>query len=166
MTGRKSKAPTRPGSPAASTAQLIATAGGIGRMPGAPGTVGSLIGAALCVPLLGLGWPVHLAAAVGLGAVALAVSGRAAAELGQPDPPQLIIDEIAGMCVAMLALPLHWYDMFAVFLLFRLFDVVKPAPIPRLERLPGGVGIVADDIAAGLLARVTWWLLKANFDFL
>lgn len=165
MSGRKSKTTARAGSPAPSTAQLIATAGGIGRIPGAPGTVGSLIGAALCVPLLGLGWPFHLAAAAGLCAVALAVAGRAAAELGQPDPPQIIIDEIAGVCVAMLALPLQWYDVSAVFLLFRLFDVVKPAPISRLERLPGGIGIVADDIAAGLLARVAWWLLKANFDF-
>jgi phosphatidylglycerophosphatase A len=78
----------------------------------------------------------------------------------------VIIDEIAGMCVALWGLPLQWYDVGAVFLLFRLFDIVKPAPIPRLERLPGGLGIVADDIAAGLLARVTWWLLKANFDFL
>ena len=166
MPGRKSKAAMKAGSPAMSTVQLVATAGGLGRIPHAPGTVGSLIGAVLCLPLLGLGWPPHLAAAVVLCAAALVVSGRAAAEFGQPDPPQVIIDEIAGMCVAMLALPLQWYDLCAVFLLFRLFDVVKPGPIPRLERLPGGFGIVADDIAAGLLARVTWWLLKANFDFL
>jgi len=166
MSGRKSKTAMKAGSPAMSTMQFVATAGGLGRIPRASGTVGSLIGAALCLPLLGLGWPLHLAATVVLCAAALVVSGRAAAELGQPDPPQVIIDEMAGMCVAMLALPLHWYDLCAVFLLFRLFDVVKPAPIPRLERLPGGFGIVADDIAAGLLARVTWWLLKANFDFL
>jgi phosphatidylglycerophosphatase A len=70
------------------------------------------------------------------------------------------------MCVATLVLPLRAYDLCAVFLLFRLFDVVKPAPIPRLERLPGGFGVVADDVAAGLLARATWWLLKVNFDFL
>jgi phosphatidylglycerophosphatase A len=70
------------------------------------------------------------------------------------------------MCVATLALPLQVYDLGAVFLLFRLFDVVKPAPIPRLERWPGGFGVVADDVAAGLLARATWWLLKVNFDFL
>jgi len=149
-----------------STVQFVATAGGLGRIPRAPGTLGSLIGAALCLPLLGLGWPLHLAATVVLCGAALVASGRAAAELGQPDPPQVIIDEIAGMSVALLALPFQWYDLGAVFLLFRLFDVVKPAPIPRLERLPGGFGIVADDIAAGLLARVTWWLLKANFDFL
>jgi|OpeIllAssembly_1097287.scaffolds.fasta_scaffold62711_2 phosphatidylglycerophosphatase A len=166
MSGRKSKAAAQAGSPAMSTVQFVATAGGLGRIPRAPGTLGSLIGAALCLPLLGLGWPLHLAATVVLCGAALVASGRAAAELGQPDPPQVVIDEIAGMSVALLALPFQWYDLGAVFLLFRLFDVVKPAPIPRLERLPGGFGIVADDIAAGLLARVTWWLLKANFDFL
>lgn len=166
MSGRKSKAASQAGSAAMSTVQLVATAGGLGRIPRAPGTVGSLLGAALCLPLLGWGWPLHLAATVVLCTAAVVVSGRAAAELGQPDPPQVIVDEIAGMSVAMLALPFQWYDLCAVFLLFRLFDVVKPAPIPRLERLPRGFGIVADDIAAGLLARLAWWLLKANFDFL
>jgi phosphatidylglycerophosphatase A len=70
------------------------------------------------------------------------------------------------MWVAALAIPFQFYDLAAVFLLFRLFDVIKPAPLPRLERLPGGFGIVADDLAAGLLARATWWLLQTNFDFL
>jgi len=149
-----------------STAQRVATAGGLGTIPLAPGTAGSLVGAALSLPLLGAGWPVQLGATLVLVAAAVAFAGRAAEELGQPDPPRVIIDEIAGMCVAAVALPFHLYDLCAVFLLFRMFDVVKPAPIPRLERLPRGLGIVADDIAAGLLARATWWLLKANFDFL
>jgi phosphatidylglycerophosphatase A len=86
--------------------------------------------------------------------------------LRQPDPPRIIVDEFVGMWAAALGLPVAWYDLCAVFLLFRVFDVVKPAPLPRLERLPGGLGIVADDVAAGLLARLTWWLLQANFDFL
>jgi phosphatidylglycerophosphatase A len=77
-----------------------------------------------------------------------------------------VVDEAVGMWLATLALPMRAYDLAAVFLLFRLFDVVKPAPIPRCEELPGGWGVVADDVAAGLLARVAWWLLQANFDFL
>jgi len=107
-----------------------------------------------------------LAAAAVLTGVAVVTAGRAAEELRRPDSPRIIIDEVAGMCFATLAVSVQLYDLCAVFLLFRLFDVVKPAPIPRLERLPGGLGIVADDVAAGLLARATWWLLKANFDFL
>ena len=149
-----------------SAARLVATVGGLGQVPLAPGTVGSLVGAGLCLPLLDVGWPLQLVAIAVLTAVAAAVSGRAAEELGQPDPPAVIIDEIVGMWVAAFALPFQAYDLCAVFLLFRMFDVVKPGPIPRLERLPGGLGIVADDLAAGLLARATWWLLKANFDFL
>jgi phosphatidylglycerophosphatase A len=121
---------------------------------------------ALVFPLLYLPWPVYLGATLVLTAVAVWVAGPTAGGLGHPDPPQIVIDEIVGMWFAAIALPPTLYDLTAVFLLFRLIDVVKPAPLPRLERLPGGLGIVADDVAAGLLARALWWLLKANFDFL
>jgi phosphatidylglycerophosphatase A len=109
---------------------------------------------------------VYLGATLALIAIAVWTAGRTAAELGHPDPPQVVIDEMAGMWLAAIALPPTLYDLTAVFLLFRLLDVVKPGPIPRLERLQGGFGIVADDVAVGLLARAMWWLLKANFDFL
>jgi phosphatidylglycerophosphatase A len=102
----------------------------------------------------------------GLIVLAVWASGQAARELGQADPPSVVIDEFVGMWVAAVAIPFQLYDVLAVFLLFRLFDVVKPAPLPRLERISGGVGIVLDDVAAGLMARAAWWLLKANFDFL
>ena len=145
--------------------RLVATGGGLGYSPLAPGTLGSLLGAILCYPLVDLPWPVYLGATVLLISIATYSADRAAAELGQVDPPQIIIDEIAGMWVAAIALPGTLYDFSAVFLLYRLMDVVKPSPISRLEQLPGGVGIVADDVAAALLARAMWWLLKANFDF-
>jgi phosphatidylglycerophosphatase A len=138
----------------------------VGYFPLAPGTAGSLLGAVLCYPLADLPWPVYLGATLLLTAIAVWVAGRVAAQLGRPDPPQIVIDEIAGMWVAAIALPATHYDFIAVFLLYRLMDVVKPSAISRLERLPGGFGIVADDVAAGLLARVMWWLLKANFNFL
>jgi phosphatidylglycerophosphatase A len=134
-------------------------------VPVAPGTAGSLVGVLLAVPLLQFGWPAYAAAAVAFTALAAFACVAAARELGA-DPPAVIIDETAGMLLAAIAVPPTLYELAAVFLLFRLFDVVKPAPLPRLERLPGGLGIIADDIAAGLLARATWWLLKVNFDFL
>jgi phosphatidylglycerophosphatase A len=146
--------------------RLLATGAGLGYLPFAPGTTGSLLGAALCFPLLSLPWPVYVGGTLLLGLLAVWAAGRMAAELGQPDPPQVVIDEILGMWCAAIALSPHLYDLAAVFLLFRLLDVVKPGPIIRLERLPGGLGLVADDVAAGLLARVAWWLLQANFDFL
>jgi phosphatidylglycerophosphatase A len=146
--------------------QLLAAGGGLGYVPGMPGTAGSLLGLALSIPLLALDWRLHVGAALVLAGAAGWVADRAAAELGRPDPAVIVVDEVAGMVLAAVALPASAYELIAVFLLFRLFDVVKPSPLPRLERLPGGLGILADDLAAGLLARATWWLLKANFDFL
>ena len=149
-----------------SAARLLATAAGLGYLPLAPGTYGSALGAILCFPLLSLPWSVLVGAAAGLTVVAVWAAGQVAAERGRADPSEVVIDEIAGMWWAAILLPASLYDLGVVFFLFRLFDVVKPSPIGRLERLPGGLGIVADDVAAGLLARVTWWLLKVNFDFL
>lgn len=146
--------------------RLLATGAGVGHLPLAPGTAGSLLGAALCLPLLSLSQPIYLGATIVLTAMAVWAAGEMAAELGEADPAPVVIDEVVGMLWAAMALPPHLSDVGAVFLLFRLFDIVKPTPIPWLERLPGGLGIVADDLAAGLLARGTWWLLKANFDFL
>ena len=166
MANRAPAAPSRESTRTGGALRWLATGAGVGYSPLAPGTAGSLLGAALCFPFLNLPWPVYLGAALGLTAIAVWSAGRVAAELGHPDPPQVVIDEIAGMWLAAIALPPTLYDLTAVFLLFRLMDVVKPGPIPRLERLRGGLGIVADDVAAGLLARVMWWLLKANFDFL
>jgi phosphatidylglycerophosphatase A len=78
MSAHKLKGDPKAPPPATSAAQLVATVGGIGRVPLAPGTAGSLVGVVLCVPLLRLGWPLHLAAAVLLGAIAVVVAGRAA----------------------------------------------------------------------------------------
>ena len=120
----------------------------------------------VALALLFLPGPAYLGVTVVLTAIAVWAAGGMAAELGEADPAPVVIDEIVGMLWAATAMPPHLYDVTAVFFLFRVFDVVKPAPISWLERLPGGLGIVADDVAAGLLARVLWWLLKVNFDFL
>ncbi len=146
--------------------RLLATGAGAGFIPVAPGTAASLLGAIIAFPLLEVPWPVFLGVTLLLTAAAVFVSTRMAEALGQPDPPVVVIDEIVGMWFAALLLPSSLYDLTAAFLLFRLFDVVKPLFISRLEQLPGGWGIVADDVAAGLLARATWWLLKINFTFL
>lgn len=166
MPARAPAASSKAGDRTGAALRLVATGAGLGHLPVAPGTAGSLLGAALCFPLLSLPWPVYLGAAILLTVLAVWVAGQVASDAGQPDPAHVVIDEMAGMWVAAIALSPGLYDVAAVFLLFRLMDVVKPAPIPRLERLPGGLGIVADDVAAGLLARAAWWLLKANFDFL
>ena len=166
MARRASTPPVNAGTKMGGALRWVATGLGVGHFSLAPGTAGSLLGAVLCFPMLYLPWPVHLGATLVLIAIAVWTAGRTAAELGHPDPPQVVIDEMAGMWLAAIGLPPTLYDLTAVFLLFRLMDVVKPGPMPRLERLRGGFGIVADDVAAALLARALWWLLKANFDFL
>ncbi len=146
--------------------RLLATGAGAGYVPVAPGTAGSLLGAAAAFPLLDLPWPVFLALTLLLALLAVFAATRMAEALGESDPSLVVIDEVVGMWCALILLPARLSDLAAVFLLFRVFDVVKPLFIPRLERLPGGWGIVADDVAAGILARATWWLLKVNFTFL
>ena len=75
-------------------------------------------------------------------------------ESGRHDPGFVVIDEVAGQMLALLAVPLRWKSVLAGFILFRIFDVIKPPPVRRLEGLGGGTGIVLDDIGAGLYALV------------
>jgi len=144
----------RPALPFFHPATLIATWFGSGLVRFAPGTWGSLaaLPCAYLLHLLGGTW--LLAAAAGLVFLAgLWASGRYAAALGSGDPGAVVVDEVAGQWLALLPLPtdLWWYA--AAFALFRLFDIVKPWPIGWLDRnLSGGLGIMADDLAAGLLA--------------
>ena len=71
---------------------------------------------------------------------------------GSHDPSEIVIDEVAGMWIALIGIPITWPGMVAAFLLFRLFDIWKPGPIDRLQNLPGGWGVMMDDVAAGALA--------------
>jgi phosphatidylglycerophosphatase A len=116
--------------------------------------MGSLLALALWWPAGFQGlwfYAVMLAAAI---AVGVPVTARAAQVLGRQDPPMVVWDEIAGMGVALFGVP-HQVLWFAVaFGLFRLFDIVKPFPIARLEALPGGYGIMLDDVLAGLYAAL------------
>jgi phosphatidylglycerophosphatase A len=169
MGERKRKAQVEKPRPAVPTLPwAVATLGGLGRVPVASGTAGSLAGAALSGMLLFLSVPWYLYAGVAAAAAAAAVWAADAAVkgVGRSDPPVIVVDEAAGMLAAGIALSATLYDLAAAFLLFRLFDVVKPGPLEKLERAPGGWGVVLDDLAAGLLARGTWWLLQQNFDFL
>lgn len=139
---------------------FIATCGYVGYVPVAPGTAGSIAGLALygAAGLLG-GTQVE----VGVLAVVLAVGvwSSAASErhLGVTDPGVIVIDEVAGMLITLLALQPTWGGVLAGFLAFRFFDVVKPFPARWAERLPGGWGVMADDVIAGLYAHLALRLL-------
>ncbi len=143
---------------ASRVAVLIATWFGCGCAPVAPGTVGSAAAILIAALLVrGLGWrPWHLfvLAAATLPAAVWA-STVAARARNEKDPGTVVVDEVLGQWLTLAAAPeLNWKSYLGGFLLFRLFDVWKPPPVRRLEALPGGLGIVADDVAAGLYAAL------------
>jgi len=137
---------------------LLATWGGTGYFPAAPGTAGSLAALLMAYGIVNAlhAPPVWLAVmAAVLCWPASQAAGQAAAHFGRVDPPQVVVDEVIGQWLALAAArPDNAIDWLAAFLLFRLLDILKPFPIRRLERLPGGVGVVADDAAAGLCAMM------------
>jgi phosphatidylglycerophosphatase A len=142
-------------------AALLATGFGSGLSPLAPGTAGSIVGLLLAwilsahVPILG-SWVGLLMSGLAVGLLGVAVSGPVCRALESEDPGCIVIDEVAGQIVAaagaVLAPGAPLWAWIAAFVLFRAFDVVKPFGIARLQRLPGGWGIVADDLGGGLAA--------------
>jgi len=127
-----------------------------GYIPFAPGTFGTLTALPLCY-LLSFGSPVTGAVII-VAVIVLAVWLAGASEklLGRKDPGCIVIDEIAGMLVTMAGLPFTFFTAAAGFVLFRILDILKPFPIRTLERkIPGGTGIVIDDVVAGIIANIT-----------
>ena len=131
----------------------VATVGGIGYVPFAPGTAGSAVGMLLWW-LLGPAPIVQATAIVAI--VAAGVwSGTVCEQLcRRTDPGHVIIDEVVGMLITLFLVPVGWAGASAGFLLFRLVDVVKPYPANRFESLHGGLGVMADDCMAGVYANL------------
>jgi len=134
---------------------------GVGFLPGPSGTWASLVTTAGLVFLTGPGFgptSLPLLAALVLGsAVTLAFAGREGGEDGHGDPGFIVADEVAGQAVALLlagtvARGDGWLAAGLAFLGFRVFDILKPGPIDASQRLPGGLGVLADDLLAGLVA--------------
>jgi phosphatidylglycerophosphatase A len=94
--------------------------------------------------------------AIGLGIPAATRVARASAV---KDPQFVVIDEVAGQMIALIAVPLAWKTFLAGFILFRAFDIIKPPPVRQLEKLPDGTGIMLDDVAAGIFALIGMHLL-------
>jgi phosphatidylglycerophosphatase A len=91
--------------------------------------------------------------------IGIPAATRVARALGKGDPSQVVIDEVAGQMIAFIAVPLNWRCLLAGLILFRVFDITKPFPVRRLERLPEGTGIMFDDVGAGLYALAVMQLL-------
>jgi phosphatidylglycerophosphatase A len=138
---------------------LIATFFGAGFLRPGPGTYASALTVLLWWAgsrLLEPGWlvPVAVAASAAITLLGIPVSTVVARESGRKDPGFVVIDEVAGQMIALVGAPLHWKYLLAGFILFRSFDIAKPFPLRRLERLPEGTGIMMDDVGAGLYALV------------
>lgn len=93
-----------------------------------------------------------IVAAVAATLIGIFAGNIVARELGKKDPSEVVIDEVAGQLIALIAAPLDWKYVLASLILFRVFDIFKPPPVRQLERLPNGVGIMMDDVAAGFYA--------------
>ncbi|HKA32682.1 MAG TPA: phosphatidylglycerophosphatase A [Candidatus Binatia bacterium] len=147
---------------------FLATGAGAGYIPGAPGTAGTLVAIPLSLLLNRVAahsLPLALLTLAAVIAVAFWSADRAEAIFGEKDAPRIVIDEIAGFMLANFAAPQSVSAIIAAFILFRFFDIIKPYPARRAERMPGGIGVVMDDLVAGvyslLLVRLAmaWGLL-------
>jgi phosphatidylglycerophosphatase A len=134
-------------------ALALATACGVGYAPIAPGTWGSLFGLALWA-VLPAAPPIQVAVIVGL-FVAGSWSGSVAEQhFGRTDPSHVVIDEVLGMLMTLFLNPVGWIGAVLGFFLFRAADIIKPFPANRLERLHGGLGVMADDAMAAVYANL------------
>jgi phosphatidylglycerophosphatase A len=134
---------------------FFATGAGTGYIPRLPGTAGSAAGVAVYLLLCSCSPGLYLAITIALTAAAIRLSAAAARLLQKSDPPQVVIDEIAGFLVTMIGLPPLWQYVAAGFVLFRALDILKPYPANLInDRMHGGAGIVLDDIVAGVYANL------------
>ena len=142
-------------------ALLLATAGGVGYVPFAPGTFGSMVGVALWA-VLPTSWVTQAIVIVALFVLGSWSGSVAEHHFGRTDPSQVVIDEVVGILMTLFLNPVGWAGALAGFLIFRLSDIVKPYPSNRFERLPGGVGVMADDamaaVYANLALRICVWV--------
>jgi phosphatidylglycerophosphatase A len=145
-------------------ATLVATFFGAGRLRPGPGTWGSLAAVLLWWLLAAQLPPATRVLVVVLLIVIVTAIGIPAATLeargcGRKDPSHVVIDEVAGQLVTLIACPILWKPLLAGFILFRAFDILKPPPIRSLEKLPEGTGIVIDDLGAGVYGLIVLQVL-------
>ncbi len=134
---------------------FLATGFYAGKLPLAPGTFGSLIGLAAAFALTLLKLPLALFGVLIIVFFAAWIAQGAERILKQKDPGCIVIDEIAGMVITLAGIPYNLKTALLGFVLFRFFDILKPPPIRSVEkRLSGGIGVVADDVVAGILANL------------
>jgi phosphatidylglycerophosphatase A len=131
--------------------EFISTFFGIGRYSKMPGTLGSVVAWIIAIVF----YPIHWTAIIAVIIIGIWFSDRYSRKIGVKDPPEVVIDEVAGTWISMYALPVG-YGIPAL-VLFRIIDIVKPFPVCTAEKLPGGIGIMADDILGGVFVWLILW---------
>lgn len=135
--------------------KVISTFFGLGYFPVAPGTITSLVVIlAYKFYLYQLSWPLYLLILFLLFLVGVYTSTKFSAESNKKDPRKIVIDEACGQLLVLFRMPEAWFPVLASFILFRVFDIVKPYPIKKVEALPAGWGIMMDDVVAAIYAGV------------
>ena len=145
---------------------LLASWGPCGYAPVAPGTVGTLGAVPLFWLLRQAPLPAYLAATAALLVLAVAAASRAGAYWKVADASPIVVDEVVGYLVAMAFFPWSWGNALAGFLLFRLMDVAKPWPASALDRVKTGLGVVLDDVAAGVYAGLALAFVRMGLSLL
>ena len=139
--------------------KFLATGCYLGLIPKAPGTFGTLLGIPLSYLFLSLGEYTYYIATFLFIFLSIVIAELYDRTLKEHDHQTIVIDEVAGYLVAFLALPFQMFWIVLAFLLFRFFDAIKPFPINRLDRIKGGLGIVLDDLGAGLITNIILQIL-------
>jgi phosphatidylglycerophosphatase A len=152
-------------------ATLTATVFGTGYLRPGPGTWGSAVTVVLWGALAySVPSKLRTALVIALAVLVIVIGIAAATQVcrasGKKDPQFVVIDEVAGQLIALVAVPLAWQTFLTSFILFRAFDIIKPPPVRQLERFPEGTGIVLDDVAAGIYALLVMQILLRIFHLL
>jgi phosphatidylglycerophosphatase A len=143
--------------------RLICSCLGIGYIQKGSGTVAALI-CCVCWYFIfrnGDNYFLQVLITVSITIIGIYSAGKVEAGWGK-DSSKVVIDEVAGMCVSLLIIPVQWKYMITAFVLFRFFDIVKPLFIRRLENLPGGYGVMADDLLAGVYSNIIMLIITLN----
>jgi len=139
---------------------LLATGFGVGFSPLVPGTMGTLVAIPLYLILSSIPSPVYEWTVITFFFLASWISDRAQTYWGKKDDQRIVIDEIMGFFIAMMWMPRKATFMIIGFFIFRFFDILKPPPIRRLEKVGGGYGVVLDDVMAGVYANIVLQVIR------
>ena len=147
--------------------KVFVTFFGVGLSPKAPGTMGTAAAIPFALLLIWSGPFIHMFAAMALALAAIVACEKYEKQIGGHDHSHIVIDEVVGFLITMTWLPITWQSVLAGFVLFRLFDIWKPWPIRHFDKkVAGGLGVVVDDIVAGIFANIILQLLYTKTNLL